>query len=118
MLRYVADNASELTTSYGNVSCRPASGQSSADFLKLERQGGDKFFGEPALNLEDMMQTDQQGQGYIDVLAADKLMQSPKLYGTFLLWMLAELLTRTYQRSGDLDQPKMVSFFRRGSSPL
>ncbi|MFN7623894.1 MAG: helicase HerA-like domain-containing protein, partial [Acidobacteriota bacterium] len=75
-----------------------------------DQQGGEKFFGEPALNLEDMMQTDQDGRGYINILAADKLMQSPKLYATFLLWMLAELY-ENLPEVGDLDKPKMVFFF-------
>ena len=109
MLQYVADNASELTTSYGNVSSASI-GAIQRRLLEVEQQGGDKFFGEPALNLEDMMQTDQQGQGYINILAADKLMQSPKLYGTFLLWMLAELY-ENLPEVGDLDKPKMVFFF-------
>ena len=78
--------------------------------LTLEQQGGDKFFGEPALNLEDLIQTDSSGKGVINVLAADRLMTSPKLYATFLLWMLSELFERMPE-VGDLDKPKLVFFF-------
>ncbi len=109
MLQYVADNARSLMTEYGNVSAASV-GAIQRRLLELDQQGGEKFFGEPALNLEDMMQTDESGHGYINILAADKLMQSPKLYATFLLWMLAELY-ENLPEVGDLDQPKMVFFF-------
>lgn len=109
MLQYVADNSRSLMTEYGNVSAASI-GAIQRRLLEIEQQGGEKFFGEPALNLEDMMQTDPDGRGYINILAADKLMQSPKLYGTFLLWMLAELY-ENLPEVGDLEKPKMVFFF-------
>lgn len=109
MLQFVAENAKSLTTEYGNVSAASV-GAIQRRLLELEQQGGDKFFGEPALNLDDMMQTDNQGRGFINILAADKLMQSPKLYATFLLWMLSELF-ENLPEVGDLEKPKMVFFF-------
>lgn len=109
MLQFVADNAKSLTTEYGNVSAASV-GAIQRRLLELEQQGGDKFFGEPALNMDDMMQTGDQGYGFINILAADKLMQSPKLYATFLLWMLSELY-ENLPEVGDLDKPKMVFFF-------
>ena len=93
MLQYVGDNASAFTTQYGNISTASI-GAIQRNLLSLETQGGDKFFGEPALNLDDFMQTDEQGRGYINILAADRLMQAPKVYATFLLWMLSELFER------------------------
>jgi hypothetical protein len=109
MLQYVGENAKQLTTEYGNVS--PASvGAIQRGLLALEQQGGDQFFGEPAMNLDDLMQTDSNGKGLINILAADKLMTSPKLYATFLLWMLSELFERLPE-VGDLDKPKLVFFF-------
>jgi DNA helicase HerA-like ATPase len=109
MLQYVGENAKQLTTEYGNVS--PASvGAIQRGLLALEQQGGDRFFGEPAMNLDDLMQTDSNGKGLINILAADKLMTSPKLYATFLLWMLSELFERLPE-VGDLDKPKLVFFF-------
>jgi uncharacterized protein len=108
MLQHIASKAKELTTEYGNVS--PASvGAIQRGLLRLEEQGGDKFFGEPALDIHDLMQT-KDGKGVINVLAADKLMQSPMLYSTFLLWMLAELY-ETLPEVGDLEKPKLVFFF-------
>ena len=90
MLTYVSENASELKSEYGNLS--PASlGAIQRNLLALGDQGGEDFFGEPSLNIMDFIQTDSNGLGYINVLAADKLMNSPKLYATFLLWMLSEL---------------------------
>src|SRR5204862_4719468 len=90
MLQYVADNADQFKTQYGNISAASA-GAIQRNLLTLESQGGDKFFGEPALNLDDLIQT-QTGRGVVNILAADKLMQkSPKVYATFLLWMLSEL---------------------------
>src|SRR2546428_1929286 len=90
MLQHVGDNAAQFKTQYGNVS--PASiGTIQRGLLALEEQGGDKFFGEPALDLEDMMQTDSTGRGVINILVADKLINAPKLYATFLLWLISEL---------------------------
>lgn len=109
MLQFVADNAKSLTTEYGNVSAASV-GAIQRRLLELEQQGGDKFFGEPALDLNDLMQTDEKGRGVINILAADRLMQSPKLYATFLLWMLSELF-ENLPEVGDLDKPKMVFFF-------
>ncbi len=108
MLQHIAGKAKELTTEYGNVS--PASiGAIQRGLLQLEEQGGDKFFGEPALDIHDLMQTDK-GRGVINILAADKLMLKPMLYSTFLLWMLAELY-ETMPEVGDLEKPKLVFFF-------
>jgi uncharacterized protein len=108
MCQAIGDNASDYTTSYGNIS--PASiGAILRGLLQTEAQGGDKFFGEPMLNIADFMQT-QDGKGVINVLAADKLLTSPRLYATFLLWMLSELF-ETLPEVGDLDQPKLVFFF-------
>ncbi|MEW6353119.1 MAG: helicase HerA-like domain-containing protein [Pseudomonadota bacterium] len=110
MLTSVADNAKILTTTYGNVSAASV-GAIQRNLLTLQQQGADKFFGEPALDLEDLLRCDNsQGMGYISVLAADKLMQSPRLYATFLLWLLAELFEQLPE-VGDLDQPKLVFFF-------
>lgn len=109
MLNFVGENAKELTTEYGNVS-RASVGAIQRRLLVLEQQGGEHFFGEPALNLEDMMQTDSEGYGYINILAADKLMQSPRMYSTFLLWMLSELFEELPE-VGDPDKPKLVFFF-------
>jgi len=108
MLQHVGDNASQFTTEYGNVS--PASvGAIQRGLLQIEQQGGDKFFGEPMLDIADFMQT-VEGQGVINILAADKLMSAPRLYGTFLLWMLSELF-ETLPEVGDVDKPKLVFFF-------
>lgn len=105
----VSERADELQKAYGNVS--PASvGAIQRNLLVLEQQGGDKFFGEPALDLHDFMRTDLSGKGMINVLAADKLMSSPRLYSTFLLWMLAELF-ETLPEIGDPEKPTMVFFF-------
>jgi DNA helicase HerA-like ATPase len=106
--QYVGDNASQFQTSYGNISAASV-GAIQRGLLTLEQQGGGAFFGEPALNLLDLMQTDG-GKGVINILAADKLMQSPQLYATFLLWMLAELF-ETLPEVGDPDKPKLVFFF-------
>jgi len=109
MLQYVADNADQFKTQYGNVSAASA-GAIQRNLLALESQGADKFFGEPALNLEDLIQT-QNGRGVINILAADKLMQkSPKVYATFLLWMLSELF-ENLPEIGDPEKPKLVFFF-------
>ena len=109
MLTFVADNAKELTTTYGNVSSTTI-GAIQRGLLQLEQQGGDKFFGEPALELADLMMVDPNGYGAINILAADKLMQSPRIYATFLLWLLAELF-ENLPEVGDLDKPKLVFFF-------
>src|SRR3546814_13176814 len=90
MLVWCAENADTLTTRYGNVS-KATVGTIQRQLLSLESQGGDHFFGEPALDIMDMIRCDEQGRGYINILAADKLMASPKLYATFLLGFLSEL---------------------------
>ena len=108
MLQHVGDNAKNFTTEYGNIS--PASvGAIQRGLLQVEEQGGDRFFGEPMLDIADFMQT-VRGQGVINILAADKLMNAPRLYATFLLWMLSELF-ETLPEVGDLDKPKLVFFF-------
>jgi len=108
MLQYVGDNASEFTTQYGNVSAASV-GAIQRGLLQVESQGGDKFFGEPMLNINDFMQT-VDGKGVINILAADKLMNSPRLYATFLLWMLSELFEQLPE-IGDPEKPKLVFFF-------
>src|SRR5438046_3267976 len=109
MLQYVADNADQFKTQYGNVSAASA-GAINRSLLALQSQGADKFFGEPALNLDDLIQT-QGGKGVINILAAEKLMQkSPKVYATFLLWMLSELF-ENLPEIGDPEKPKLVFFF-------
>lgn len=108
MLEHVGNNAAQLKTQYGNVSAASI-GAIQRGLLTLEQQGGARLFGEPALDLDDLMQT-SGGQGVINILAADKLMQSPKLYSTFLLWMLAELFERLPE-VGDVAKPKLVFFF-------
>jgi DNA helicase HerA-like ATPase len=108
MLQFVGDTADKFRTEYGNISAASI-GAIQRGLIALEEQGGDQFFGEPALELEDLLQT-QGGQGVINILAADKLMQSPKLYSTFLLWMLAELFERLPE-VGDPEKPKLVFFF-------
>lgn len=109
ILSYIADHADELTTQYGNVS-KATIGTIQRQLLVLENQGADKFFGEPALQLKDFMRTDANGRGMVNILVADKLMQSPKLYATFLLWMLSELYEELPE-VGDVPQPKLVFFF-------
>ena len=109
MISYVSEHAAEFKNDYGNLS--PASlGAIQRNLLALADQGGDKFFGEPALDIMDFIQTDAQGRGNINVLAADKLMNTPKLYATFLLWMLSELFEQLPE-VGDMDKPKLVFFF-------
>jgi len=108
MLQYVGDNGSQFTTEYGNVSAASI-GAIQRGLLQIEQQGGDRFFGEPMLNITDFMQT-VDGQGVVNILAADKLMNAPRLYATFLLWMLSELF-ETLPEVGDLNQPKLVFFF-------
>ncbi len=109
MCQQVGDNASSFTTEYGNISAASI-GAIQRGLMQIEQQGGDKFFGEPMLNIDDFMQTDPQGRGLINILAADKLMNSPRLYSTFLLWLLSELF-ENLPEVGDLDQPKLVFFF-------
>jgi DNA double-strand break repair helicase HerA and related ATPase len=109
MVTFVADNAKEITTTYGNVSATTI-GAIQRGLLQLESQGGDKFFGEPALALADLMMVDPSGFGAVNVLAADKLMQSPRAYATILLWLLSELF-ENLPEVGDLDKPKLVFFF-------
>jgi uncharacterized protein len=109
MLSYIAEHAAELTTQYGNVS-KATVGTIQRQLLVLENQGGSHFFGEPALALKDFMRTDANGRGMVNILVADKLMQSPQLYATFLLWMLSELFEELPE-VGDPPQPKLVFFF-------
>src|SRR5678809_1552103 len=109
MLQYAADNADQFKTQYGNISAASA-GAIQRNLLALESQGADKFFGEPALNVDDLIQT-QSGKGVINILAADKLMKkSPKVYATFLLWLLSELFEQLPE-IGDPEKPKLVFFF-------
>jgi uncharacterized protein len=108
MLQFVGDSSSQFTTEYGNVSSASI-GAIQRGLLQIEEQGGDKFFGEPMLNISDFMQT-VDGKGVINILSADKLMNAPRLYATFLLWMLSELF-ELLPEVGDLDKPKLVFFF-------
>ncbi len=108
MLQFVGDNASDFTTEYGNISAASV-GAIQRGLLQIESQGGEQFFGEPMLNISDFMQT-VDGRGVVNVLAADKLLNAPRLYATFLLWMLSELF-ETLPEVGDLEQPKLVFFF-------
>ena len=107
-LQYVGENGKQFTTEYGNVSAASV-GAIQRGLLQIEEQGGDKFFGEPMLNINDFMQT-EKGKGVINILAADKLLSSPRLYATFLLWMLSEMY-ETLPEVGDLEKPKMTFFF-------
>ena len=109
MAQYVGDNADQFKTQYGNISAASI-GAIQRNLLVLEEQGGEKFFGEPALNIQDLMQIDAKGKGIINILTADKLMQSPRLYATFLLWMLSELFEHLPE-VGDPPKPKLVFFF-------
>lgn len=109
MISYITEHAAAFKAEYGNLS--PASlGAIQRNLLALADQGGDHFFGEPALDILDFIQTDAQGHGNINILAADKLMHTPKLYATFLLWMLSELFEQLPE-VGDMDKPKLVFFF-------
>ena len=108
MLQYVGDNGKQFTTEYGNISSASV-GAIQRGLLQIEQQGGDKFFGEPMLNIDDMMQT-VGSQGAVNILAADKLMNAPRLYATFLLWMLSDLYEKLPE-IGDPDKPKLVFFF-------
>jgi DNA helicase HerA-like ATPase len=108
MLQFVGDNARDFTTEYGNISAASV-GAIQRGLLALESQGGEKIFGEPMLNIADLMQT-ERGKGVINILSADKLMQAPKMYATLLLWLLSELY-ENLPEAGDLDKPKLVFFF-------
>ena len=109
LLTYLGDNAKMLKSIYGHLSSASV-GAIHRSLLSLEQQGATQFFGEPALNLDDLMRRDASGQGMINILAADRLMQTPKVYATFLLWLLAELFEELPE-VGDLPQPKLVFFF-------
>ncbi len=109
MLAHCAERAADLTTRYGNVS-KQSVGAIQRALLQLRTQGGDRFFGEPALDLSDLMRVADDGRGVVSVLAADKLMASPRLYATFLLWLLSELF-ETMPEIGDPDKPRLVFFF-------
>jgi len=109
MLSFCADNAAELSTKYGNVT-RATIGTIQRQLLQLETQGANNFFGEPALDIADFIDIDGQGRGRVNILAADRLMQSPRLYATFLLWLLSELFS-TLPEIGDPEKPKLVFFF-------
>jgi DNA helicase HerA-like ATPase len=109
MLQYVGDHAREFQTQYGNISAASV-GAIQRGLLALQQQGAEKFFGEPALNLDDLLQTDSQGLGIVNILAADKLYQSPKVYATFLLWLLTSLFEHLPE-VGDPEKPKLVFFF-------
>lgn len=109
MVQHVGDNASQYKTEYGNVSTASI-GAIQRGLLSLEEQGGDQFFGEPMLSIQDLMRTDEHGRGVINILAAEKLVNTPTLYATFLLWLLAELFEQLPE-AGDLEKPKLVFFF-------
>ncbi|HZH99310.1 MAG TPA: helicase HerA-like domain-containing protein, partial [Fimbriimonadaceae bacterium] len=109
MLAFVGENAKELRNNYGNVSSATV-GAIQRNLLVLEQQGGDRFFGEPALELPDLMRTAADGRGFINILAADRLMENPRTYATFLLWLLAELFEELPE-AGDIAKPKLVFFF-------
>ena len=108
MLQHVGENAKQFTTQYGNISAASV-GAIQRGLLQIEQQGGDRFFGEPMLDINDFMQT-VDGRGMINILAADKLLNSPRLYATFLLWMLSELF-ELLPEIGDPEKPKLVFFF-------
>jgi len=109
MLQHVGENASQFTTEYGNVSAASV-GAIQRGLLEIESQGADKFFGEPMLNIQDFLQTDAKGNGVINLLCASELMNAPRLYGTFLLWLLSELFEQLPE-IGDSEKPKLVFFF-------
>ena len=109
MVQHVGDNAKQFTTEYGNVSAASV-GAIQRGLLTLEQQGGELFFGEPMLDINDLMKTDDNGRGVINILAAEQLVQAPALYSTFLLWLLSELFEQLPE-AGDLDKPKLVFFF-------
>ncbi|MDO9054184.1 MAG: DUF853 family protein [Gallionella sp.] len=109
MVQNVGDKSSDFTTEYGNISTASI-GAIQRGLLQIEMQGGDKLFGEPMLNIDDLMQTDANGYGMINILVADRLMTSPKVYSTMLLWLLAELF-ENLPEAGDLAKPRLVFFF-------
>ena len=109
MLQFVGDNAKRFTTDYGNISAASI-GAIQRGLLALDEQGGDRFFGEPMLDVDDLIQTGADGRGVVNILAADKLIQAPKVYATFLLWLLSELFERLPE-VGDSEKPKIVFFF-------
>lgn len=109
MIQFVGDNSEEYTTQYGNVS-KPSIGAIQRSLLTLEDQGGNNFFAEPAFDIQDLMKVDSYGRGTVNVLASEKLMMSPTLYSTFLLWLLSELFEELPE-VGDVDKPKLVFFF-------
>jgi DNA helicase HerA-like ATPase len=109
MLRYVGDNSSSFTTVYGNIS-QASIGAIQRNLIALENEGGDVFFGEPALDLDDFLRTDPDGRGVINILAADGLIRSPVIYATFLLWLLSELFEQLPE-AGDPEKPKLIFFF-------
>ncbi len=109
MVQHVGDNARQFTTEYGNISSASI-GAIQRGLLAIDEQGGDHFFGEPALNIADLIQTDEKGRGVINILAADKLMNAPKAYATLLLWLLSELFEELPE-VGDPEKPKLVFFF-------
>lgn len=109
LLVWLGQNTGDITLKYGNVT-KATIGTIQRRLLTLEQQGGANFFGEPALNINDFMRRDREGKGHVNILAADKLIQSPRLYATFLLWLLSELFEELPE-AGDLDKPKLVFFF-------
>ncbi len=109
MMQHAAENAAEYQSNYGNISAASV-GAVQRGLLELETQGADQLFGEPALNLDDLMQTDAQGRGVVNILASDTLFNSPRIYATLLLWLLSELFEKLPE-AGDLEKPKMVFFF-------
>jgi DNA helicase HerA-like ATPase len=109
MIQFVGENAKRFTTDYGNISVASI-GAIQRGLVNLEEQGAQQFFGEPMLDIDDFIQTDAAGRGVVNLLVADRLMQAPKLYGTFLLWMLSELFERLPE-VGDPEKPKLVFFF-------
>ena len=109
MLQHVGEAAKEYQTQYGNISAASI-GAIQRGLVSLEQQGGDLFFGEPALNIDDLLQVDSSGKGVVNILAADQLLQSPQLYATFLLWLMSELFEKLPE-VGDQEKPKLVFFF-------
>ena len=109
MLQHVGENAAQFQTEYGNISAASI-GAIQRGLIAIDEQGGDRFFGEPMLNIEDFLQTDAKGKGMVNILCADKLLNSPRLYAIFLLWMLSELF-ELLPEVGDLEKPKLVFFF-------
>jgi DNA helicase HerA-like ATPase len=109
MSQHAAEHSAEFQTEYGNISAASV-GALQRSLLQLETEGGDLLFGEPAMNLDDLMQTDAQGRGMINILASDQLFNSPRVYATLLLWLLSELFEKLPE-VGDLEKPKLVFFF-------